>query len=321
MTPAVLGSRHGNRITALRIAMQLRGLFMQPFVCSSWPLPATKRDLQRATVMIAIHARRSAASIARYASTEPRGKIVLVLGGTELYPHFDDAPETLASLLTADRIVGLQPLAIAALPAEFRGKVRTIEQSAQRTVPLRAALPPLCCHAVIAAHLRPIKQPTLPAEALQLLPDLPNLRVDLLGDVIDPVTGTEVAAAALRDPRFRWLGERPRRETQARIAAADLLLLPSLGEGGASVISEAIVHGTPVLASAIPGNVGLLGADWPGLFDPKQPAQLALLLRRAATDAAFVTTLRLRTAQLAKRFTPAYEQRLWSELLAELARS
>jgi hypothetical protein len=35
--------------------------------------------------------------------------------------------------------------------------------------------------------------------------------------------------------------------------------ISSLAEGGANVIGEAAVVGIPVLASRIPGNVGLLG--------------------------------------------------------------
>jgi hypothetical protein len=39
-------------------------------------------------------------------------------------------------------------------------------------------------------------------------------------------------------------------------------------EGGANVISEAIVDGIPVIASRIDGSVGLLGAEYPDCLRP-----------------------------------------------------
>jgi glycosyltransferase involved in cell wall biosynthesis len=50
-------------------------------------------------------------------------------------------------------------------------------------------------------------------------------------------------------------------------------------EGGAHVIMEAVMSGTPVLASRVSGNVGMLGADYPGYFEPGNAQQLASLLR------------------------------------------
>ena len=43
-------------------------------------------------------------------------------------------------------------------------------------------------------------------------------------------------------------------------------------EGGAHVVIEAVRSGTPVLASRIDGNVGLLGADYRGYFAPGDAA-------------------------------------------------
>ena len=49
-------------------------------------------------------------------------------------------------------------------------------------------------------------------------------------------------------------------------------------EGGAHVVMEAIMSGTPVLASRIDGNVGMLGADYAGYFDCGDADQLAKAL-------------------------------------------
>jgi glycosyltransferase involved in cell wall biosynthesis len=55
-------------------------------------------------------------------------------------------------------------------------------------------------------------------------------------------------------------------------------------EGGAHVIMEAVLSGTPVLASRIPGNVGMLGDDYAGYFEPGDAEGLAQLLRRCRSD-------------------------------------
>jgi glycosyltransferase involved in cell wall biosynthesis len=50
-------------------------------------------------------------------------------------------------------------------------------------------------------------------------------------------------------------------------------------EGGAHVILEAVRCGTPVLASRVPGNVGMLGPDYTGYFPHGDAQALAALLR------------------------------------------
>lgn len=84
------------------------------------------------------------------------------------------------------------------------------------------------------------------------------------------------------------------------------------------MISEAIVAGTPVVASRIAGNVGLLGETYPGYFDVGDTRELARLLWRAETDAAFLQILAEHVNGLAGMFAPAAEQQAWRALLAEL---
>jgi len=55
-------------------------------------------------------------------------------------------------------------------------------------------------------------------------------------------------------------------------------------EGGANVISEAVVAGVPILASNISGSVGLLGRDYPGYFSVGNTDQLRELLLRAESQ-------------------------------------
>ena len=46
--------------------------------------------------------------------------------------------------------------------------------------------------------------------------------------------------------------------------------------------------GTPVLASRIAGNVGMLGADYAGYFEPDDAEGLAALLQRCRDEAAIL---------------------------------
>jgi hypothetical protein len=82
-------------------------------------------------------------------------------------------------------------------------------------------------------------------------------------------------------------------------------VVPSLVEGGANVIGEALA-------------VGLLGEAWPGLFAPGDRAELAALLVRFEEDEGFRHSLTAEVERLRPDFEPALESAAWAELLAEL---
>jgi glycosyltransferase involved in cell wall biosynthesis len=79
-------------------------------------------------------------------------------------------------------------------------------------------------------------------------------------------------------------------------------------EGGANVVVEALTAGTPVLASRIAGNVGMLGADYDGYFPAGDAAALAALLQRALAEPAFCARLAGQCAARAPRFAPEAER-------------
>jgi len=89
-------------------------------------------------------------------------------------------------------------------------------------------------------------------------------------------------------------------------------------EGGANVVSEALADRVPVLASRIPGNVGLLGPDYPGYFPVGDTRALAELLNRAKTDGSFFDQLARRFADGPREVSPARERAAWEEVLREL---
>ncbi len=103
------------------------------------------------------------------------------------------------------------------------------------------------------------------------------------------------------------------------LARAPLMVLSSIMEGGANVVSEALVAAVPILASAIPGSVGLLGCEYPGYFPVGDTAALTALLSRAETDETFLDSLRRHRAARAALFSPEHERDAWQALLHELS--
>ena len=86
-------------------------------------------------------------------------------------------------------------------------------------------------------------------------------------------------------------------------------------EGGAHVILEAVQSGTPVLASRISGNVGMLGANYAGYFKAGDAMGLAALLKRCATEPEFFALLQSQCELRAELFDPSVEKRLILELV------
>jgi glycosyltransferase involved in cell wall biosynthesis len=86
------------------------------------------------------------------------------------------------------------------------------------------------------------------------------------------------------------------------------MVISSEMEGGANVIIEAVNAGVPVLASYIPGNVGMLGRDYDGYFPLGDDRALARLLDRASQDRSFLTALQTQCTRRALLFAPTLEE-------------
>ena len=95
--------------------------------------------------------------------------------------------------------------------------------------------------------------------------------------------------------RFRWAGELGQQATQDLLLASRVMVISSVMEGGANVVSEACRAGIPIIASDIPGNRGLLGADYPGYFPAGDESALAELLA-GGTTTEFLASLQAQVA-------------------------
>jgi glycosyltransferase involved in cell wall biosynthesis len=265
--------------------------------------------------LLAVHAQKSAAAVLAFASRHPGQPIAVLLAGTELNAPGGLPADALAALRAASRILALQPNASAALPAGLAAKVRTIVQSATAVSRPRVTDAFQVC---MLAHLRAVKAPLLAAAALAAIDPGIRIRVQLAGEALEPGLADAARAAMAADRRFRWLGPLRRRQALTLLAESHACLVPSISEGGANVVSEAIACGTPVLGSRIAGNSGLLGDDWPGLFDSGDAGQLAALMTRAANDGAFYAELAARTRALQPMVQPEREREAFRALLQEL---
>jgi putative glycosyltransferase (TIGR04348 family) len=309
--PAPPHSRKGNRVTAERWARFLRELGHRVAIAQQY-------QGEPCDLLVALHARRSFPAVRAFRKAHPERPLIVALTGTDLYRDLPRSRPATRSLELADRLVVLQAQALQDLPAGKRRKARVILQSAEPV----AAPPPksrTTFEVCVLGHLRHEKDPFRTALALRLLPESSRVRVTHAGEALSHAMAARARQAMERDPRYRWVGGVPRGQARRLLARSHLLVLSSLMEGGANVISEALVDGVPVLASRILGSVGLLGARYPGYFPLRNTEALARLLHRAETDEDFYRRLADWCAALAPQFEPARERQAWHDLLAELA--
>jgi putative glycosyltransferase (TIGR04348 family) len=310
VTPAKVTSRTGNRNTALRWAGFLRQLGHRARVQTEW-------DGAAADLMLALHARKSHASMRRFHEAFPGRPLVLALTGTDLYRDIRTDPDAQWSMQVADRMIVLQEMGLKELAPAMRRKTRVIYQSAK---PCRR-VPPLkrCFEVCVIGHLRDEKDPFRAAQALALLPPESRIRVTQLGRALDAKGERDARALMAREPRYVWRGEVPHAHARRVLARSRLMVISSRMEGGANVVCEALASGVPVIASRIPGNIGMLGRDYAGYNPLEDTVALARVLARAERDPEFLARLAAQCRARRPMVAAAREKAGLATLLRELS--
>ncbi len=301
LTPAPPGSRAGNRATAERWATLLRKAGHGVSV-------VTELSPEDCDVFIALHAWRSHEAIREFRRMNPEVPVITVLTGTDIYHHQFEYPEdTHNSMAMADALIGLHHLVANDIPEAYRSKLMTVLQSAGLITPSQTDAPyfDVC----VIGHLRDEKDSLRAAMACHYLPENSRIRVFNAGKPHTDRWQRQAESEQARNPRFQWLGELDKPATNALMASSRIMVISSVMEGGANVVSEACRAGLPILASDIPGNRGLLGNDYAGYFRVKDEQHLAELLYRAESSPDYLSQLRQQVAKLAGEFVPEQEQK------------
>ncbi len=310
VTPALVDANNGNWQTAHRWQRILSRAY-RVRLCQAW-------EGGNESLLIAMHARRSASSVAAWRSTHPGRPILLVLTGTDLYRDIARDESAKQSIRLADSLVVLNELGAQRLAPADQAKTRVILQSSSQ----RKALPRTDRHlrALMVGHLRSEKSPQTFFNAARRLIDRDDILLDHIGSALDPALGEQAQALMKQCPQYRWLGPLPHQAVRRRIQAAHVLVHPSRMEGGAHVVVEAVRSGTPVLASGIDGNIGLLGPDYTGYFPVGNDLALASLLESARDLPGMLAGLKAECDARAPLFEPARERAAVQSLVASLIR-
>ena len=313
VSPASARENNGNWQTASRWQRNLARRY-RVSVGNGWQPQDGTPDL-----LIALHARRSAAALAAFRAAFPTRPALLVLTGTDLYRDIRTDASAQAALDAASALVVLQPQGLDELAPRHRAKAHVIYQSAPRLRRHRSSggggRAPL--DIAMVGHLRQEKDPQTFMEAARRIA-IPGVRLLHIGAALEPGLGRLAEATQRATPAYRWLGALPHTAARRRLRRCHAMVIASRMEGGANVIIEAVTSGVPVLASAISGNAGMLGDDYAGFFPPGDAVALAALIERSVRDAAFLARLRRQCAARAALFAPEMERARLLDLVDNL---
>ena len=312
ITPYGREHRNGNWHTAARWARFLREAGHMVKTQVEW-------DGRPADLMLALHARRSFTSIRAFAEKFPSRPLVLALTGTDLYRDIHEDSDAQQALELAHRIIVLQDRGVDELSPHLAAKTRVIYQSSPDVAHLPASSNTF--EVLVVGHLREEKDPFRVALATVHLPEHSRIQVTHLGSALSEDMAETAEMAQNKLTRWHWLGDVPHKTVLKRLSHAHLLVISSVMEGGANVICEALATDVPVLASHIPGNIGMLGEDYPGYFPVGDERRLAELMSMAEDDPVFYAELLSHARQRRGLMRPEQEASRLRQAIAEFEQS
>ena len=305
-----LSSPKGNSVTAKRMVRLFEAAGHQATAMhTNEPPPAD--------VIISLHALKTSAATLFFAKHNLNAKVIILLTGTDINGGIESKPKLAQDVLElADAVVVAQRACIDDLPSQWQEKVSVIYPSINLPEPAPIDVPdgPLFTN---VGHLRPVKNPHLMFAALQRF-DLPVNALSI-GTDLDSTDGQQAIVNMRIDDRYHWIGGCARDEATAWIKHSLATINSSFSEGGANTVIEAIHLGTPVLASDINGNRGLLGEEYSGYFASDNSEGLATLMVRCVEDTEFVDRLKAQLARRKPLFTNESEVNCWLELIERIS--
>ena len=311
VTPFGQTSKSGNRTTANRWARIFRSLGHSVSTITDY-------DGRSADMMVAIHAWRSARAIERFKAFYPEKPLVVCLAGTDINEFIHTHPKpTLRSMELADAMVCLHSLVKDITPISLQSKLHVIFQSA-KPLPGPRRLSSRNFKICVVSHLREIKDPMRTALAARALPNQSRIRVTHLGMAHDRRSAARAINEMKQNPRYVWKGEVPGWQVRQELKHSHLMVISSRAEGGANVVSEAVVAGVPIIASEIEGNIGLLGNTYGGYYPVGDTNALRDLMLKTEASREFVERLEAQCHALLPRFTIEQEHESWHKLIARL---
>lgn len=309
--PYPLDSLMGNLVTAHRLNGIFGELGFHARVSHGW-------DGMPADLLVALHAVKSAQAVRSFREANPGAAVITVMTGTDLYRDLPAGGARAWRLLEqADRVVVSTESAMDDIPEPYRSRVVFVPKSLDIPEVERKRDPANFGIGVIG-HLRDVKNPFHVIETVAQHPEWDDVLVWQLGESLSEELAAEARAWQSRDPRYRWLGGQSREETLKRLGTLAVSVNSSVVEGASNAVMEAMVVGVPVLASRTAGALGLLGPDYPGLFDLAESGGLGRLLERLRSDEGFAGELVRLAGARARKFTRGAEKQGWRDLLASL---
>ncbi len=325
--PVRPAARSGNHVTAARWARHLEAL---GHLVSIIPVGTDIDDehrllndnvVERADILFALHASRSASVVERWVAQDPARPLVVALTGTDLYVDMPDSVRAMTTVDRADRLIVLQAAALdrlANMRERWPAKSSVVHQSVDPAMRRDRCRPERQFRVIVLAHLRSIKDPLMAARAVRHLAEDSTIGVHHGGYALDDSWASQARGEQRRNGRYHWYGELDPSQSMELLATGHVLACTSKQEGGANVITEAIAMGIPVVGTKIDGNVGLLGVDYPGLVPVGDDQALATLLRRLETDPADLDELQRQTDALRGLADPATERAALAAVLHSL---
>jgi len=340
LTPFGAASGMGNWRTAQRYAQMLRASGISASIFEPHQIEEACADSGGRLVAIALNAKRSSEEIDRFVACGI--PVLVVLTGTDLYqallPTAAGQPNyelTQAALLKANHVLTLQSQAqkeVLARWPQLKGRVHCIMQTAsprQQHAP-RITSGSKTVRFLIAAHIRSEKDPVTAFLAFHrafpqgwaIQPDGKKVPVRLIhvGGHKDKLLAHKLIQLGSQHPGILLEGPLSHAQTLRLMTRVHALIQPSISEGGALVVPEAIACRLPVIASDIAAHRGQLGDQYPGLFAVGVVDQLAAAMARFVSDAQFQELLCKQTAALAPVLaSPAHERNELGKLVRLLA--